>query len=316
MTTSVDARAIEQILARERLAIDLCAEGRTSFLSHVGATKKLTPGPWIAHRDLIYAMALTNLSVTQRSALAHAVRVEHGREFGVGRCTLLTTSSGLPFGGSNLMVRPKRGGPEFLYTYALSSSATPAPCEWLLLRAQPEWAKGQELRALGVRGLDTLVGLGGDVLVLVPTVVAAKQVAALVKDRIALAAHPRFSPLLFTAEEQAPRDANLIVWPHDGLGSPLLRDKEIRTVVVLDGAGEVLESVERWAQGRDALEVVSAACPGRIGRVALKKFWERCGRPRVLLRGSPSEVRLGTDFLEGLGAQVIPRVEGTQLGLF
>ncbi len=316
MTGSMDARAIEQILARERLTIDLCAEGRTSFLSHVGATRRLVPGPWIAHRDLIYAMALTNISVSQRRALAHAVRVEHGREFGVGRCTLVTSSSGLPFGGSNLMVRPKLGGPEFLYTYALAASATPTPCEWLLLRAQPEWTRGDEVRALGVRGLDTLIGLGGDVLVLVPTVVAAKQVAALVKDRIALSAHPRFSPLIFAADEQASRDANLIVWPHDGLESPLLRDRDIRTAVVIDGGGEVLERVGRWAQGREALEVVPAACPGRIGRVALRKFWDGCGRPRILLRGRPNEVRLGTALLQDFDAHVIPRAEGTQLGLF
>jgi hypothetical protein len=214
------------------------------------------------------------------------------------------------------MVRPKLAGPAFLYTYALAASATPTPCEWLLLRAQPEWTRGEEIRALGVRGLDTLIGLGGDVLVLVPTVVAAKQIATLVKERIAVAAHPRFSPLLFAAEEQAARDAKLVVWPHDGLGSPLLREKDIRTVVVIDGDGELLQQVERWAQGRGGIEVVPAACPGRISGVTLKKFWQGCGQPRVLLRGSPNEVRLGTALLQGLGAHVTPRAEGTQLGLF
>ncbi|MGB1699562.1 MAG: hypothetical protein ACPHRO_06405 [Nannocystaceae bacterium] len=316
MTAANDARAIEQILARERLAIDLCADGRTSFLSHVGATRKLVPGPWIAHRDLIYALALTNLSVNQRSSLAHAVRVEHGREFGVGRCALVTSASGLPFGGSNLLVRPKISGPVFLYTYALAANAAPTPCEWMLLRAQPEWTRGDEMRALGVRGIDTLIGLGGDVLILVPTVVAAKQIASLVKGRIALMTHPRFSPLIFSAEEQPSRDANLIVWPHDGLTSPLLHDREIRTIVVVDGDHDLLDEVGRWSQGRDKLEVVTAACPGRIGRVALKKFWEACERPRILLRGTPREVRLGTSTLEEFGARVTPRAEGTQLGLF
>jgi len=37
---------IQQLIARERLSLDLCARGRTCFLSHIGAAPRLVPGAW------------------------------------------------------------------------------------------------------------------------------------------------------------------------------------------------------------------------------------------------------------------------------
>lgn len=51
-----------RMLAQERLSIDESEPGRTTFLSHLGAQPKLVPGPWIGHRDLLYALALANLT--------------------------------------------------------------------------------------------------------------------------------------------------------------------------------------------------------------------------------------------------------------
>lgn len=316
MTPREEAQAIEQLLARERMSVDAHDVGRTSFLSHIGAMRPLTPGPWIAHRDLIYALALTNLSQGQRASLAHAVRVEHGRTFGVGRCELETSPSGLPFGGASLRVRPRRGGPTFLYTWGLSGSPRPVQCEWLLLRAQPEWTRDEPLRNLGARGLETLEGLGGTVVVLVGTVIAAQQVMQLMRGRVPVVAHPRFAPLVYEPEAARPRDANVYLWPYDGLDSPVLRELEVHTVVLLEADESLTQRAQRWAGSRGRAEVIPAAAPGRIRRVGMEKFWRGCGSPRVLLRGDPGLVSAGSAFLRELGATVVERTTGTQLGLF
>src|SRR5690606_39483822 len=111
MDLEAQLHEVQHMVSRERLSLDEPGPDRTCFLSHVGAQEKLVPGPWIAHRDLVYAMALANLSPAQRTSLARAVLLEHGREFGVGRLRLEAASSGLPVGGSSLRLEPRQGGP-------------------------------------------------------------------------------------------------------------------------------------------------------------------------------------------------------------
>jgi len=137
---TAEAEAVQTMLARARLSIDDTQSGRTCFLSHLGAQERLSPGAWMGHRDLLYGLALANLSPSQRTSLARAVLVDHGREFGVGRLRLQTLASGLPLGGSSLLMEPRTGGTSCLYTWALGPGATPATCDWLLLRASPQWA--------------------------------------------------------------------------------------------------------------------------------------------------------------------------------
>src|SRR5690606_14808951 len=155
-----EIQQIQAMLTRERLAVDLCDGNRSAFLTHVGAPPRLIPGSWIAHRQQILALALANLSPSQRASLARAVVVEWGREFGVGRMVLSAVASGLPLGGSSLSMRPRTPGgdgrPNILYTWALGPRATPVTCDWLLLRAQPEWACDRPPRPIGARGLETL----------------------------------------------------------------------------------------------------------------------------------------------------------------
>ena len=174
---------VQQLVARERLSLDLCARGRTSFLSHVGAVPRLVPGPWIAHRDLIYALALANLAPAQRTALARAVLVEHDREFGVGRLLLRTLPSGLPLGGSSLRLQP-RGGPACLYTWAVGETAASTPCEWLLLRAEPGWSQPEPAKPLAAHALETLHALEASVVILVATAADARLVADRCQQRV------------------------------------------------------------------------------------------------------------------------------------
>lgn len=310
---------IQAMLTRERLAVDLCDGKRTSFLTHVGSAPRLVPGPWMAHRKLIMALALANLAPHQRASLAQAVLVDWEREFGVGRLVLHALPSGLPLGGSSLLMRRRgeEGALRVLYTWALGPRAMPVECDWLLLRVQPEWALDNAPRKVGVRGLDTLAQLGGRVLLLVPSPVAARQVADAIAGRLPVDAHPRFLPHL---EDHEP-DAPLLLWPHDAIRSTTLERRVISTAVLIGAPELVRGETQRWAAQRrdateEAIEVVDAACPGRMDRKSLTRYWKACGKPKVLLRGDPEWATQGERWLRSIGATVAAHAESTQLGLF
>ncbi len=321
-----EQQAVQRMLARERLGTDVFESGRTTFLSHLGAWDTLVPGPWIAHRELIYALALANLNPQKRSALAKSVIVDWGREFGVGRLVLQAHPSGLPFGGSSLFMAPRGDeGPACLYTWALAPKAEARACDWLLLRALDEWALDEAPRPISAKGLETLLGIGGEVVVCLPTATAARQVADLVRGRVEWHAHPRFAPHLVDDEAEpmhaavARSDAaatGLHLWPHDQLTSPKLREREITTVVLVDAKESQRQYAQRWAAGRKRCEVVDASCPGRIDRAGLLNFWRGCGEPKILLRGEPGAAAAGAAWLDSVGARVARHAKGTQLGLF
>jgi len=315
--TQIDGfEAVQQMLARSRLSIDACESGRTAFFSHLGATGKLVPGPWIAHRDLLYALALANLTPAHRTSLARAVLVEHGRDFGVGRLLLRALSSDLPFGGSSLRIAPRGDGEHCLYTWALGLRAEPALCHWLLLRSQPEWALDAPPRELTARGLQTLAELGGETVLMVASAVAARQVADMLGESVPITAHPRFLPHLARHEAQAA----LVLWPHDALDTPGWRRHQPRTVALVGAPERVRQACERWAVERNAsgapVELVDATVPGRANRSRLAALWEACGEPKILLRGDPGWAAEGEAWLRELGADVSCHSEATQLGLF
>ncbi len=305
---------VQRMLARERLAIDDTQMGRTCFLSHLGAQPRLAVGPWVGHRDLLYALALASLSVAQRTSLARAVMVEHDREFGVGRLQLTALASGLPLGGSSLRLRHRTGGPTALYTWGLGSDATPTACDWLLLRAQPQWVSDASPPVLRPAGLEILAALGGEVVVLVGTAVDAVQVAKTCASKVPLAAHPRFAPHLEGHDPEAP----VLLWPHDALDGAGLRRHEIAAFVLVDAPTQVRRDAEafraRLPRG-DRIQMVDVTCPGRLDREGLTGFWSACGRPAVLLRGDPAWTALGSQLLANLGARVEVQVEATQLDL-
>jgi hypothetical protein len=310
-----EVQLIQGMLGRERLAIDQCDGQRTAFLTHVGAQSRLVPGPWIAQRQLIMALALSNLNPAQRASLAHAVIVEWGREFGVGRLVLEAHASGLPLGGSSLLLRPRSPGgghPRVLYTWSLGLRASPVACDWMLLRAQPEWSLDRPPRPIGLRGLETLAQLGGTVLLLVPTAVAARQVADVVAEILPIHAHPRFLPYL----EHHDPDAALLLWPHDAFGAASLERHTFSTAVLIAAPESVRVDAQRWAADRPHVEVVDAACPGRMDRKALARYWQACGQPKVLLRGDAEWAAEAIPWLRSLGATVHGHSEATQLGLF
>jgi hypothetical protein len=306
---------VQHMVSRERLSLDEPAPDRTCFLSHVGAQAKLVPGPWIGHRDLVYAMALANLSPAQRTSLARAVLVEHGREFGVGRLTLEALASGLPLGGSSLRLGHRQGGLRCLYTWALGVAPAPTPCDWLLLRAQAEWAPEAPPRPFVVKGLGTLAALGGQVLVLVDTAVAALQIARACGDEVPLQAHPRLAPYLEKVEPEAP----VLLWPHDAIDGPGLARHAVTAVVLVSAPEPVRQQVEAWRRRQgpagERLQVVEVACPGRVDRARLAAFWEACGRSRVLLRGDSAWTTTGAAWLRSLGAEVEVQGRATQLSL-
>jgi hypothetical protein len=315
-STADEVQQIQGMLTRERLAVDLCDGNRTAFLTHIGAPPRLVPGPWIAHRQQIMALALANLAPNQRASLARAVVVEWDREFGVGRMVLSAVASGLPLGGSSLSMRPRTPGgdghPHILYTWALGPRATPVRCDWLLLRAQPEWACEATPRPLGARGLETLVQLGGGVLLLVPSAVAARQIADSSGAATGLDAHPRFLPFMDEHDANAP----VLIWPHDAIRASSLDRRQFTTVVLVGAPESVRQEALRWAALRPGVEVVDAACPGRMDRKALARYWTACGKPKVLLRGDPEWAAEGRPWLESIGATVEAHSEATQLGLF
>lgn len=311
-----ELRVVQRIVARERLSLDEPAPERTCFLSHVGAQERLVPGPWIAHRDLVYAMALANLSPTQRTSLARTVLAEHGREFGVGRLRLMASSSGLPLGGSNLRLEHRQGGPVCLYTWALGVEPTPVPCRWLLLRAQPEWALDAPPPVLKMGGLRALAELGGEVVVLVDSAVAALQIARQCASAgVELAAHPRFSPYIEGLQPEAP----VLLWPHDAIDGAGLRRHRVVAVALVGAPEDVRQQVDGWIDrqpgGARRIEAVDVSCPGRADRERLASFWHACERPSVLLRGEPRWAAEGARYLQGLGARVEVQGRATQLTL-
>ncbi len=307
-----ELQIVQGMLSRERLAIDECDGKRTTFLTHVGATQKLAAGAWIAHRDLIKALARTRLSASQRHALARTVVADFEREFGVGRLRLEAVASGLPFGGASLSMQARRGGIRCLYTWSLAREGARARAtDWLCLRAEADWTLERQFRALSVHGLGTLVGLGGNVALCVADVLAARQVAELVGDSIPLAAHPRFAPYLDRCDPKG----SLLLWPHDAVLAPALERSRVSTMILVSAPEEVRLQSHRWAAGRPGVEVVEAGCPGRIDRPTLEKFWRACGAPKILLRGDPEWASAGRAWLEGVGATVVAHSRSTQLTL-
>jgi len=342
-SSEAELHLVQQLIARERLSLDLCARGRTCFLSHLGAVPRLVPGPWIAHRDLIYALALANLAPAQRTALARAVLVEHDREFGVGRLVLRTLPSGLPLGGSSLRLQP-RGGPTCLYTWALGELAAATPCEWLLLRAEPGWSQPDPPGTLTPASLETLHALSASVVILVATAADARMVAERCLQRVPFTAHPRFLPHLegtIAAATRAP-DARVRLWPHDAVAAPGFWSPSARTtsgardrsqrpgrsaptpasepgaVLLVDAPEAVRRQVAAWhAAHPDArrIEIACARCPGRADRAAVHTLWQTCERPQILLRGDPEWAGEARRFLQDLGARVEAQAQGTQLPL-
>lgn len=311
---TAEAEAVQTMLARARLSIDDTQSGRTCFLSHLGAQERLSPGAWMGHRDLLYGLALANLSPAQRTSLARAILVDHGREFGVGRLSLQTLASGLPLGGSSLLMEPRTGGTSCLYTWALGPGATPAPCDWLLLRASPEWAVEPIPKKFSARGIQLLTQLGGEVLLLVDTAVGALQVAQACAGTIRIAAHPRFSPHI----EALDPEAAVLLWPHDALDGAGLRRHEVVAVALVDAPEPVRTDLRSWMKRRGGdreIETVDLSCPGRMDREGLLTFWRGCGKPAVFLTGDPEWTSSGASWLRSLGADVVVHGEATQLSL-
>lgn len=302
------------MLSRARLSIDDTQPGRTCFLSHLGAQERLAPGAWMGHRDLLYGLALANLSPAQRNALARAVLVDHGREFGVGRLRLQTLASGLPLGGSSLLLQPRKGGPSCLYTWALGPGATPAPCDWLLLRASPEWALEPAPKRFSARGIQLLTQLGGEVLLLVSSAVGAVQIAAACAGTVKVAAHPRFSPHIEALDPEAP----VLLWPHDALDGAGLRRHEVVAVALVDAPVPVQAELKAWVERRSGereVETVDLSCPGRLDRAGMLQFWRACGEPAVFLTGDSVWASAGAAWLRSVGAEVVVHGEATQLSL-
>ncbi len=314
-TRADELAAVQRILARERLSIDDSQPGRTCFLSHLGAQPRLLPGPWVGHRDLIYALALANISPQQRTSLARAVLVEYDREFGIGHLQLDAVPSGLPLGGASLRLRHRSGAPVCLYTWALGPGARPVECDWLLLRAQPEWAVAAGPPQLRPDGLEILAALGGEVVVLVATATGAIQIAKACQSRIRVAAHPRFAPHI----EGHDPDSPILLWPHDAIGGAGLRRRQIAAVVLVDAPESIAREAETWIdrQGPPGarVEVVEVTCPGRFRIDELEAFWRACGEPCVLLRGDAAWVASGARLLTERGASVELQPDATQLEL-
>jgi hypothetical protein len=311
-TPAAEIELVLSMLARERLCVDEAGGRRTCFISHLGVERGLAPGAWICHRDLVAALSRANLSPSQKTSLARAVVVEHGDEFGVGRLLVRALPSGLPAGGSSVLLQPRDRSTSCLYTTWLGPACVAAHCRWLRLVAQPEWASETHLRELTVTGIETLLALGAELLILVKSTLEAVQVAALCSGRIAVFAHPRFAPFVESSE----RSARVILWPTDALASRLLRRRSICAVAVMAVDQQVRQQVEMWCrQQGPRLELVEIRCPHRASRQHIEDLWRACAAPRVLLSGDPRWVESGRRWLAELGAIVQHQSAGTQLPL-
>lgn len=309
--SEIDPGPVVQLLARERLALDDTSHGRTAFFSHLGASPRLRPGPWIGHRDLLYALALANLAPTQRESLARAVLVEHGRDFGVGRLRLRTAPSGLPLGGSLLWIEPRDAGPRILYAWAVGPKAQAVAADWLLLRAHPAFGLDEPPPVLDAAPLATAAALG-DVLVAVDTAVTARLVADHLRGRVPLAAHPRFAPHL----DGLDADASVVLWPHDALGSRGLRRRKLLAVLLVDAPEYVRAAAETWVRGLSPMpDMAAVTAPGIVDRDGLVAFVDACDRPAVCLRGDPAIVSGANAFLQDAGFRTAPSGEAHQLRL-
>ncbi|HEY8379732.1 MAG TPA: hypothetical protein VIK91_24745, partial [Nannocystis sp.] len=251
-----DLAAVQQLLVHERLGLDRCERGRTTFLSHVGAVPRLVPGPWLGHRDLIYALALANLSPAQRTSLTRAVLVDHGHEFGVGRLSLVTCPSGLPLGGTSVRFRPRKGGPSCLYTWALGPGAGAFACDWLLLRAQPGWALDAPPPVLRSNQLATLHALGLPTFVFAATPTCARQIADGGLADVPFTAFASYRPFVDRAQPRMP----IRLWPHRF--DPRALDADGPLALILVDAPESLQRrVRTWLSGQPKsrkIEVVHA----------------------------------------------------------
>lgn len=227
---------------------------------------------------------------------------------------LQTLASGLPLGGSSLLMEPRTGGTSCLYTWGLGPNATPAACDWLLLRASPEWAIEPAPKRFSARGIQLLTQLGGEVLLLVDTAVGALQVAQACAGTLRIAAHPRFSPHIEALDPEAP----VLLWPHDALDGAGLRRHEVVAVALVDAPERVQTELRSWVSrrvGERDIETVDLCCPGRMDRGSLRAFWRACGEPAVFLTGDPEWTSSGAAWLRTLGADVVVHGEATQLSL-
>jgi hypothetical protein len=183
------------------------------------------------------------------------------------------------------------------------------------MRAQPEWALDDPPGVISVSGLEILGALGGEVVVLVGTAVAAVQIAQHIGGRVPMAAHPRFAPYL----EGLIPDAPVLLWPQDALDGAGLRRHEVMAVVMVDTPESVQQEVENWleqfGQRAERIQQSRAACPGRASRSEVEWFWRACGSPRVLVTGDPTWVQSGARWLRSIGAEVHVHGEATQLEL-
>ncbi len=306
-----DPSPVLQRLAQERLALDETPPGRTAFLSHLGAALPLRPGPWIGHRDLLYALALANLSPAQRESLARAILVEHDRPFGVGRLRLRTAPSGLPLGGALLWMAPRGSSERILYAWGLGPGAKPLTVSWLLLRAHPSFGLADPPPALDPKAVATAAALG-DVLVAVDGAVTAKLVADRLRPVVPVAAHPRFAPHLDGLDPAA----QVLVWPHDALGSRALSRRSLVAILLVDAPEAVRSQATLHAAARHPVpEVVPVGGPGRLDRAGLLRFVDACGRPAVCLRGDPASVAGAAACLRGAGVATATLGEAAQLRL-
>ena len=162
--------------------------------------------------------------------------------------------------------------------------------------------------------METLTGIGGRVVVFLPSATAAKQVALTMGKRVPMHAHPRYAPQL--DPEQLDPEAELWLWPTDQYKSPRLRDQVLSTASLVAVTDAERGLLARWAGDRPKLEMVDAACPGRFDRAALLNFWRECGQPKVLLCGETEWAKPGAAWLESEGVQLARQSNASQLGLF
>ena len=304
------------MISRERLSLDEPAADRTCFLSHVGAQGKLVPGPWIGHRDLVYAMALANLSPAQRTSLARAVLVDHGREFGVGRLTLEAVSSGLPLGGSSLRLAHRQGGAPVPLYLGVGGGAHCGGVRLAAASGAGRVGAGRASASAAGQGAahPGLVG-GGDAGAggyrgggpcrswpRVETRFVSRPILA--SRRTSRGSSPRrrccFGPMT-PSTAPACSDTRSPRWCWSARRSAY-GSKSMRGEFGGGPAGE-------------RLQITEVGCPGRVDREHLRAFWESCARPRILLRGDSEWTAQGAQWLRSQGATVEVQGQATQLSL-